>query len=481
MASRTVHSSRFTFRILDNYRFILTYFSLFSLLIHRLQWTIFLFCLFWIFAVFIACSFCGKDFKSLGRHSWRCKKRRPNSSATGEQPIPALHDESNQVCKRIVVKCSCGKECKGVKGLKMHQRCCRVIEDMDEDQRSECEILNDDVCSESTNEQVIEVDKLANVRIKPGVKLPRSTDEWTAANDYFKTVFGNFQMQPTSIDLTIEFMNNTIYNYFANLYGTINSTNRTNAFCDKYKHLTPKSLKHQLKQLIMNDAPLQEVKYVSQLLRSKLKSQDSTHSSATAVNQDRYVSKNLWGFVKNVMEKGSAVLPSFSRDHCTRFFITFFAAILPYKKFTMPHWIPSFNQPSFSFDQSAPSYDKFTQVVRRIKSSGSPCPLDKISIICFKRCPYLITFLTEIIRIVWESGRVPSEWKKACTVLVHKKGTSDDPANFRPITLESFPLKVFTSCLRDSIFSFLAKNEFIEQKSKKGLLRRFQGFLNTLL
>ena len=267
-------------------------------------------------------------------------------------------------------------------------------------------------------------DKLANVRIKPGVKLPRSTDEWTAANDYFKTVFGNFQMQPTSIDLTIEFMNNTIYNYFANLYGTVNSTNHTNAFCGKYKHLTPKSLKHQLKQLKMNDAHLQEIKYVSQLLRSKLKSQDSTHSSATAVNQDRYVSKNLWGFVKNVIEKGSAVLPSFSRDRCTRFFITFFAAILPYKKFTIPHWIPSFNQPSFSFDQSAPSYDKVIQVVRRIKSSGSPCPLDKISIICFKRCPYLRTFLTEIIRIVWESGRVPSEWKKACTVLVHKKGTT---------------------------------------------------------
>ena len=220
----------------------------------------FRFRLFWIFSVFIVCSFCGKDFKSLGRHSSRCKKRRSNSSATGEQPIPILQNESNQVCKRIVVKCSCGKECKGVKGLKMHQRRCRVIEDMDEDKRSEFEILNDDVCSESTNEQVIEV---ANVRIKPLVKLPRSPDEWTAANNYFKAVFGNFQMQPTSIDLTIEFMKNTIYNYFANLYGTINSTNHTNAFCGKYKHLAPKSLKHQLKQLKMNDAPPRNQVHVS--------------------------------------------------------------------------------------------------------------------------------------------------------------------------------------------------------------------------
>ena len=146
------------------------------------------------------------------------------------------------------------------------------------------------------------------------------------------------------------------------------------------------------------------------------------------------------------------MLPSFSCDHCTQFFIKMFSVILPYKKFTVPQWIPSFNQPSFSSDQSPPSYAKVTQVIHGIKSSGSPCPLDKISIICFKRCPYLRTFLTEIIHIIWKSGQVPSEWKKACTVLLHKKGTSDDPANFRPITLISVPLKVFTSCLRDSVF-----------------------------
>jgi len=32
------------------------------------------------------------------------------------------------------IKCSCGKICKGVKGLKMHQRRCRVIEGLSEDQ-----------------------------------------------------------------------------------------------------------------------------------------------------------------------------------------------------------------------------------------------------------------------------------------------------------------------------------------------------------
>ena len=63
---------------------------------------------------------------------------------------------------------------------------------------------------------------------------------------------------------------------------------------------------------------------------------------------------------------------------------------------------------------------------------------------------------------------MPTEWKKACTVLAHKKGNNDGPSNFRPITLESVPLKVFTSCLRDSIFIFLKENNLIEAEIQKG-------------
>ena len=79
--------------------------------------------------------------------------------------------------------------------------------------------------------------------------------------------------------------------------------------------------------------------------------------------------------------------------------------------------------------------------------------------------------------MVWNSGKVPAEWKKACTILVHKKGNNDDPANFRPITLESVPLKVFTSCIRDSIFTFLKQNNFIESEIQKGFTPKMSGVL----
>ena len=112
-----------------------------------------------------------------------------------------------------------------------------------------------------------------------------------------------------------------------------------------------------------------------------------------------------------------------------------------------------------------------------MKPSGSPCPLDHISVICLKRCPYLRTYFTEIIHAAWSSGTVPSEWKNACTILIHKKEETDNPANFRPTTLQSVPLKVFTSCLRNKMFTFLVENNYIEHTIQKGFTPKVAGTL----
>ena len=112
-----------------------------------------------------------------------------------------------------------------------------------------------------------------------------------------------------------------------------------------------------------------------------------------------------------------------------------------------------------------------------MKPSGSPCPFDQISIISFKRCPYLRSYLTEIIHAAWSYGVVPSEWKKACTILIHKEGDTNDPANFRPITLESISLKVFSSCLHSKTFEYLSNNNYIEQNIQKGFTPKLSGTL----
>ena len=232
-----------------------------------------------------------------------------------------------------------------------------------------------------------------------------------------------------------------------------------------------------MKSLKISRAPVGEIQYVSRLLRKNITVNQPTAISFDKSDHDQSLSRNFWGYVKRVLQSKPSQLPTFSLELCKSYFLGILSAKAPNYKFPIPSWIPSFGNPVHAFDSEPPSYQKITSIIRRMKSSSSPCPLDQISIICFKRCPYLRSFLTELIRITWSSGCVPSEWKKACTILVHKKGNTADPSNFRPITLQSVPLKIFTSCLRNSIFDFLKQNGFIEHKIQKGFTHQVSGTL----
>ena len=56
-----------------------------------------------------------------------------------------------------------------------------------------------------------------------------------------------------------------------------------------------------------------------------------------------------------------------------------------------------------------------------MKSNGSPCPLDQIPVIAFKRSVYLRSYLTKVIQVAWCNRTIPEAWKRAVTTLIHKK------------------------------------------------------------
>ena len=280
------------------------------------------------------------------------------------------------------------------------------------------------------------------------------------------------------VNSKIKLLNDVIYNYFADNFGH-NETVPDKSMVAKYKDYTVKELKKALQNLKSNKGDLSEIKYVSRTLRDKLRNNDGlTSDSNESFNHDNYIGRNFWGYIKNVINKKDSILPSFNVTDCFTYFSKSLAKINPNRLFNIPSWIPKLSDPEVQFNLDPPTYQQITNVIRKMKSSaGSPCPLDQLSIICFKRCPYLRTYLSELIQEIWLSGTVPNEWKKACTILIHKKGNTDDPSNFRPITLESIPLKVFTSCLRNAIYSFLASNNFIEHGIQKGFTPNLSGTL----
>ena len=110
-----------------------------------------------------------------------------------------------------------------------------------------------------------------------------------------------------------------------------------------------------------------------------------------------------------------------------------------------------------------------------MKTSGSPCPLDQISVIVLKRIPYLRSYLTILIQNIWDTQHLPITWKHAVTILIHNKYSAEDPANLRSITLEPVFLKVFTSLLRNRILAFLKDNNYVAHNIQKDFLPKISG------
>ena len=163
------------------------------------------------------------------------------------------------------VKCCCGKSCKEVKGLKMHQRGCRIVEGLSEDQLGFENSNFDASRSLDDNHEVDHVDSGfidlgATVQTKPSVYLPKTDDQWAIANDFFKSIFVNIDLDSDIIDVNtvVKLMNDSIYNYFKENYGTV-KTHVCKELILKYKEYSVHSLKKALKRLKIISVPLMEI------------------------------------------------------------------------------------------------------------------------------------------------------------------------------------------------------------------------------
>ena len=77
--------------------------------------------------------------------------------------------------------------------------------------------------------------------------------------------------------------------------------------------------------------------------------------------------------------------------------------------------------------------------------------------------PYIIPFLTNVFKTVYESGNFPCSWSKSLIVPIHKKGEQNDPGNYRGISLINSITKVFIGILTERLNKWVDKYKVINE------------------
>jgi hypothetical protein len=135
--------------------------------------------------------------------------------------------------------------------------------------------------STSNNQNIPDLNK--------GIKLPKSTLQWSTANDYFKFALqSNQPITSQDLDSNIKLLNNIVYEYFAKNFGHTDST-PDNSLVNKYKDYTVKDLKKALKTLKSTNSEPDEIKYVSHILRAKLRPNNNNNPGADSDRCNRSI------------------------------------------------------------------------------------------------------------------------------------------------------------------------------------------------
>ena len=78
--------------------------------------------------------------------------------------------------------------------------------------------------------------------------------------------------------------------------------------------------------------------------------------------------------------------------------------------------------------------------------------------------------LDKVFYLSLEEGIVPSEWKEANITPLFKKGSTNKPNNYRPVSLTSVVCKLLETLIRDHMVEFLVKHKLINT-SQHGFLK----------
>ena len=188
-----------------------------------------------------------------------------------------------------------------------------------------------------------------------------------------------------------------------------------------------------------------------------------------------------------MLEKENTVKPGFNKEACHSFFKKTTRNKKKWKH-EFPDWMKKLNEHLNVFDLKKFKYKEITCFINKLKSSGSPCPPDQISITILKRCSILRTFIDKIRSHCWRERKFSSCWKHAFTILIYKKGFSMELPNFHPIRLQPVFAKIYSLLMRNRIHNFFFENfsqisslNFFSGTYRKVSGEQYQGQKNTKL
>lgn len=114
---------------------------------------------------------------------------------------------------------------------------------------------------------------------------------------------------------------------------------------------------------------------------------------------------------------------------------------------TKPTQKLQFKKPEPNLDSKPPTKEEIVNIIKSLRNNRAPGEDELISEIWKLDHENITPKIHRIIEKIWETEKIPEEWKSALIHPLHKKGDKTDPNNYRGISLLPVTYKILSKAL----------------------------------
>ena len=114
-------------------------------------------------------------------------------------------------------------------------------------------------------------------------------------------------------------------------------------------------------------------------------------------------------------------------------------------------FIPECVRTAKDIDDSMPTFDEVVSIIKtnfKLRKAPGCDGVFNENLKVAVECEQFMKLIYELVQKVWNDETIPIKWKHCVISLLYKKGSNDDPKNFRPLSLIHCISKIITKLLR---------------------------------